>query len=79
MMRKAQLISENEKLKRKVFVFENIGVGLNSSIKEKEVAVKNFLNANPEYNAYEVCTLINLNRGTFFNFINYKREWKKSK
>lgn len=71
MMRKAQLISENKKLKRKVFVFENIGVGLNSSIKEKEVAVKNFLNANPEYNAYEVCTFINLNRGTFFNFINY--------
>ena len=60
MIRKAQLLNENEKLKREVFIWIHIGVGTNSSVKEKEIAVKSFLEANPNFNSYEVCNTIEL-------------------
>ena len=43
MIKKAQLIKENEKMKRELFIWKNIGIGMNSSVKEKEEATKLFL------------------------------------
>ena len=74
MIKKATLIKENEKLKRILYIWENIGIGINSTTKEKEMAVKQFLINNPGYESYEVCNTIKLNRGTYFNFINNKVE-----
>ncbi|MCQ2797514.1 MAG: IS3 family transposase [Bacilli bacterium] len=74
MIRKSQLVKENERLRKKVYILENIGIGLNSSVKEKERACKRFLEDNPAYTPYEVCTAIGLNRGTFYNFLHNKVE-----
>ena len=74
MIKKAQLVVENNRLKRQVYIWENIGVGINSSIKEKEEAVKVFLARNSTFTAYEVCTTIKLSRGTFYNFLYNKVE-----
>lgn len=63
-----------EKVKRKLFIFENIGVSLKSRISAKEKATKRFLKLYPDYTAYEVCTTIGLARGTFHNFLNNKVE-----
>lgn len=71
MITKQNLFNENEKLKRTLFIWENIGIGINSSVKEKEIAAKKFLEENNTYNSYEVCNTIKLNRGTFYNYINY--------
>lgn len=37
MIKKAQLFEENIKLKRKLFIFENIGIGTYATIKEKDI------------------------------------------
>ena len=74
MIKKSQLLEENIKLKRKVFIWENIGIGINASVKEKEEATKKFIENNPSYTPYEVCTTIKLNRGTFHNFLYNKVE-----
>lgn len=42
MIKKAKLFEENNKLKRMYFIFQNIGVGTNSTIREKEIAAKKF-------------------------------------
>ena len=74
MIKKAQLFEENKKLKRKVFLFENIGIGINATIQEKEYAAKSFMERYPSYTPYEICTTINLSRGTFYNFLYNKVE-----
>ena len=74
MIKKSTLINENEKLKRMVFIWENIGIGINASIKEKEEATKAFLTNNSNYNFYEVCRTINLNKATYYNYLNNKVE-----
>lgn len=74
MIKKSQLLEENIKLKRKVFIWENIGIGINASVKEKENATKIFLENHRDYNFYEVCRVIGLNKGTYYNFINHKVE-----
>lgn len=71
MIKKQKLIEENEKLKRKLFIWENIGIGKDSSVKEKEIATKAFLENNQNYTFYDVCSTIGLNKGTYFNFIKY--------
>jgi len=35
MLRKSQLTEENKKLKRKLFIWENIGIGINASVKKR--------------------------------------------
>ena len=35
MIKKAQLLEENKKLKRKLFIWENINISINTSVKEK--------------------------------------------
>lgn len=74
MIKKAQLFEENIKLKRKLFIFENIGIGTYATIKEKEVAAKSFMEKYSSYTPYEICTSINLSRGTFYNFLHNKVE-----
>lgn len=71
MIKKQKLIEENDKLKRKLFIWENIGIGRDSPIKEKEIATKAFLESNPDYTFYDVCATIGLNKGTYFNFIKH--------
>lgn len=61
-------------MKRELYIWRNIGVGSNSTVKEKEIATKAFLELNSDYNFYEVCKVIGLNKGTYYNFINNKVE-----
>ena len=61
------------KLKRAIYIWENIGIGMNSTTKEKEVATKKFLEKNSDYNFYQVCDVIGLNKGTYYHFINDKK------
>lgn len=81
MIKKAKLFEENNRLKRMYFIFQNIGVGTNSTVYEKEIAAKEFKEKYPEYTDYEICNTIKLNRGTFFNFLNNKVKdpWFKKK
>lgn len=72
MIKKATLIKENIKLKRKIFILENIGVTVNSTIREKEEATKIFLEKHTDYTMYEVCSTIKLSKGTYYNYIHYK-------
>ncbi len=65
MIKKQKLIEENEKLKRKLYIWENIGIGKDSSVKEKEIATKAFLENNQNYTFYDVCSTIGLNKGTY--------------
>lgn len=74
MIKKATLLKENEMLKRKLYVWENIGIGMKSSVKEKEIATKEFLEKNPDYSFYIVCPIIGLSKGTYYNFLNNKVE-----
>ena len=53
MIRKSQLTEENRKLKRKLFIWENINISINSSVKEKEIAAEKFLKDHPDYNLYQ--------------------------
>ncbi len=69
MIKKAALISELEKARRKLFIWENIGVGINASVKEKEIASKKFLDENPDYNLYEVSDTIKINKGTLYHYL----------
>ena len=64
---------EITKLKRAIYIWENIGIGMNSTTKEKEVATKKFLEKNSDYNFYQVCDVIGLNKGTYYHFINDKK------
>lgn len=74
MIKKATLLKDNNKLKRKLYIWENIGIGIKATVREKEIAIKEFLEKNPDYNLYEVCSTIKLNKGTYYNFINNKVE-----
>lgn len=74
MIKKSTLINNIEKLKRILFIWENIGIGINASVKEKEEATKSFLEKHDEYKYCEVCRVIHLNKGTYFNYINNKVE-----
>ena len=65
---------EITKLKRAIYIWENIGIGMNSTTKEKEVATKQFLEKNSDYNFYQVCDVIGLNKGTYYHFINDKKK-----
>ena len=49
MIKKSQLIAENNKLKRQVYIWENIGIGVNASVKEKEMAAKKFIESYSEF------------------------------
>ena len=69
MIRKSQLTEENKKLKRKLFIWENINISINSSVKEKEIAAEKFLNEHPDYNLYEVSDTIKINRGTLYHHL----------
>ena len=62
------------KLKRAIYIWENIGIGMNSTTKEKEIATKQFLEKNSDYNFYQVCDVIGLNKGTYYHFTNDKKK-----
>lgn len=64
---------EITKLKRAIYIWENIGIGMNSTTKEKEIATKQFLEKNSDYSFYQVCDVIGLNKGTYYHFINDKK------
>ena len=65
---------EITKLKRAIYIWENIGIGMNSTTKEKEIATKQFLEKNSDYNFYQICDVIGLNKGTYYHFINDKKK-----
>lgn len=67
MIKKATLMAKLEKVKRKLFIWENINLSINSSVKEKEIAAEKFLNEHPDYNLYEVSDTIKINKGTLYN------------
>ena len=67
MIRKSQLTEENKQLKRKLFIWENINISINSSVKEKEIAAEKFLKDHPDYNLYEVSDTIKINKGTLYH------------
>ena len=69
MIKKATLMAELEKVKRKLFIWENINLSINSSVKEKEIAAEKFLNEHPDYNLYEVSDTIKINRGTLYHHL----------
>lgn len=48
-----------------------------STTAEKENAIKEFLTNNPKYKIKEVCKLLKLPHGTYYNFINRKVEVKQ--
>ena len=85
MIKKAQLFEENKKLKRKVFTFENIGIGINATIQEKEYAAKSFMEKYPSYTPFNrgAANMFNINSHVlentfkFFNGIlsNYFPLW----
>lgn len=61
------------KLHRAIYIWENIGIGMNASIREKEIATKIFLEKNADYNFYQVCEVIKLNKGTYYHYINDRK------
>ena len=74
MIKKSTLINENEKMKKMLFIWENIGIGINATVKEKEIAAKQFLDKHPEYNLYQISETIKINRGTLYNYLYNKVE-----
>src|SRR5574344_1388481 len=78
MIKKQKLINELNQFKRKIFIWETIGIGMNATVQEKELAVQSFLTSNKDYNFYEVCKTIHLNKGTYFHYINDKVEKKSN-
>ena len=66
------------KLNKLIFIYQNINASVFSSIQEKEVAVKIFLEKYSDYTFYEVCRAIQLNKGTYYNFIHNKVERKQN-
>lgn len=64
---------EIAKLHRAIYIWENIGIGMNASIREKEIATKIFLEKNTDYNFYQVCEVIKLNKGTYYHYINDRK------
>ena len=77
MIKKATLMAELEKVKRKLFIWENINLSINSSVKEKEIAAEKFLNEHPDYNLYEVSDTIKINKGTLYHhlYTRAKKPW----
>ena len=77
MIKKATLMAELEKVKRKLFIQENIDVSINSSVKEKEEASKAFLEKHKDYNLYEVSDTIKINKGTLYHhlYTRVKKPW----
>ena len=51
------------KLNKLIFIYQNINASVFSSIHEKELAVKLFLEKHSDYTFYEVCRAIQLNKG----------------
>ena len=74
MIKKSTLINENEKMRKMLFIWENIGIGINATVKEKEIAAKQFLDKHPEYNLYQISETIKINRGTLYNYLYNKVE-----
>ena len=66
------------KLNKLIFIYQNINASVFSSIQEKELAVKLFLEKHSDYTFYEVCRAIQLNKGTYYNFIHNKVERKQN-
>ena len=66
------------KLNKLIFIYQNINASVFSSIQEKELAVKLFLEKHSDYTIYEVCRAIQLNKGTYYNFIHNKVERKQN-
>ena len=66
------------KLNKLIFIYQNINASVFSSIQEKEAAVKLFLEKYSDYTFYEVCRAIQLNKGTYYNFIHNKVERKQN-
>ena len=60
------------KLNKLIFIYQNINASVFSSIQEKELADKLFLEKHSDYTFYEVCRAIQLNKGTYYNFIHNK-------
>ncbi|NLZ15160.1 MAG: hypothetical protein GXY27_00530 [Erysipelotrichaceae bacterium] len=77
MIKKAHLLKENNKLKRKIYILENIGVTIFSSVKDKEIAAEKFLKDHPDYNLYEVSNTIKINKGTLYHrlYTRAKKPW----
>ena len=68
-------LSKYEKLQNELFILKNIHECCLSTIKDKEIAVKDFTKKYPEYTFYEVCRAIKLSKRTYYNFLyNKKRE-----
>ena len=74
MIKKETLIANLRKAERKLFIWENINISINSSVKEKEIAAKKFLNEHPDYNLYEVSDTIKINKGTLYHHLYTKVE-----
>ena len=66
-------LSENEKLIRELFILNNINVCCSSTIKEKELTVKDFTKQFPKFTFYEVCRAIKLSKGAYYNFLYNKK------
>ena len=77
MIKKAHLLEENNKHKRKIYILENIGVTIFSSVKDKEIAAEKFLNDHPDYNLYETSDTIKINKGTLYHhlYTRTKKPW----
>lgn len=69
MVKKAILLKENEKLKRCLFIYQNIGIGVNASTLENEMAAKKFLECHPDYNHNEISEVIKINRTTLWHYL----------
>lgn len=66
-----------KELERIIYLYQNIHCHIYSTTAEKENAIKEFLTNNPEYKIKEVCKLLKLPHGTYYNFINRKVEVKQ--
>ena len=66
------------KLEKLIFIYQHIDASVSSSVHNKEIAVKAFLDKHDGYTFYEVCRAIKLNKGTYYNFIHNKVERKQN-
>ena len=66
------------KLEKHIFIYQHIDASVSSSVHNKEIAVKAFLDKHDGYTFYEVCRAIKLNKGTYYNFIHNKVERKQN-
>lgn len=59
-------------LERVIYIYQNVHCHSKSSTKEKEIAIKEFLDKNPDFSVKEVCKIFELSHGTYYNYINRK-------